>query len=149
MEHLGFDHTIQRRAGRHERPRQVLEDVARLALDVRPIERKRRIEARLARDAGLEIAGELAGGKDEIAGDDRLGVVRQRARALGSHHASRGPRHRGGQVDLDQAAGNQQAAGADRRPRRRRREEFTPHLVESVEVREVGEKYLRLHDVIQ
>jgi len=149
VEHLRLDDTIQRRAGRLERPRQTFEDITRLALDLRAVVRKRRIDTRLLRDAGLEVAGQLAGREHEIAHDDCFGVARQRPRATRWHDARARPRHRGGQVDLDETSGDQEPARADRRPRRRRRKVLTPDLVEPAEVPEVGEEDLRLHDVAQ
>src|SRR5438093_1455152 len=72
VEHLRLDHVVQRRAGRFERLRQIFEHVPRLTLDVRAVVRKGRIPARLSRHARLEVTGELARGKDEIADHDSL-----------------------------------------------------------------------------
>ena len=79
-EYLRLDHVIERRAGGLEGLLQVVEDVRRLQLDVRAVERKAVLLARLGRNAGLEVAGELPGGEDEIADDERLVVVGERAR---------------------------------------------------------------------
>src|SRR5262249_16708904 len=53
------------------------------------------------------------------------------------------------QVDLDQRVFDQQASRTDRRARWRDPEIFLPHLVEAVEVIEIGEKDLRLDDLIE
>src|SRR5689334_4468938 len=53
------------------------------------------------------------------------------------------------EVDLDATTGHEQPAHLQRRARRRGREEFLPYLVEVMEIGEVGQEYLRLHDVVQ
>jgi len=72
VENLRLHHAVQRCARALERPRQILEHVPRLTLDVRAVVRKGRIPARLSRHARLEVTGELARGKDEIADHDSL-----------------------------------------------------------------------------
>src|ERR1041384_8327896 len=62
---------------------------------------------------------------------------------------SRSLRKYRGEVDLDAAARNQQAAYLHRGARRRRPKELFPHLIELVEVVEVGKKHLRLHRVLK
>src|SRR5437867_14333 len=62
--------------------REVLQHVARLALDARAVVGKRRVHARLARHADLEVAGQLAGREDQIADHDRLRVGGERPRPL-------------------------------------------------------------------
>ena len=65
---LSFDHAVERRAGGLKGLRHVFEDVVRLQLDVRPVERKVRMLARFRRHPCLEIASKLASCKNEIAG---------------------------------------------------------------------------------
>src|SRR2546430_6163533 len=65
------------------------------------------------------------------------------------NHAPRHAWAHGDEIDLDAAAGHQQPADLHRGARRRRREKLLPHLVEVVEVLQVGEKHLRLHYVFQ
>src|SRR5262249_23499556 len=79
-EDLRLDHVIERGAGGLEGLLHVFEDVCGLQLDIRAIERKTVLLARLRRHAGLEVAGELARGEHEIADDERFVVVCERAR---------------------------------------------------------------------
>src|SRR5215471_10792504 len=67
-------------------------------------------------------------------------------RKLSSH---RGSRHGRDEVDLDQRVLHEQRGGAHRRPRWRRREELLPDLIESVEVSEIRQEHLRLHDLLE
>ena len=85
-ENLRLDHVIQRRAGRLEGLLQVFQDVGGLQLDVRAIEGKTILLARLGRNSGLEIAGELAGGEHEIADDECLVIVGERTRNARLYH---------------------------------------------------------------
>ena len=62
---------------------------------------------------------------------------------------STSPGHEPDQVDLDQRVLDEQAGGADRRSCGWHLEIFLPHLVESKEVVEVGEKYPRLEDIVE
>ena len=78
---LRLDHVIERGAGRLEGLFQVFENVGRLQLDVRAVVRKVLLLARLRRHPGLEVAGELAGGEHEIAGDECLVIVGERTRS--------------------------------------------------------------------
>ena len=89
MKYLRFDDAIERRPGGLERARQIFQDVARLPLDLGAVVRKRRIDARLPRDADLEVAGELTSGKGEIACHDRLRVARQWPRAGRAYDTTR------------------------------------------------------------
>src|SRR5262245_62334724 len=75
---LRLDHVIERGAGGLEGLFQVFEDVCRLQLDIRAVERKARLLARLRRNAGLEIARQLTGGEHEVADDERLAVIGER-----------------------------------------------------------------------
>src|SRR5262249_6951103 len=149
VKHLGLHDVLERGAGRLQGLDEVFEDEARLALDVRAVERERRIHAGLAWHAGLEVAGQLAGGEDQVADHDSLGVGGQRAGAVGLDHTAGRLRHGGDQIDLDEGAGHQQTGRADRRAGRWGREELFPHLVEGVEVPEIGVEDLSLHHVIE
>ena len=77
---LRLDHVIERRAGGLEGLFQIFEDVGRLQLDIRAVERKAVLLARLRRNAGLEVAGELAGREYQIVDDEGLVIVGERAR---------------------------------------------------------------------
>ena len=88
-EDLRLHHVIERRAGGLEGLFQILQDVGCLQLDIRAVERKTVFLARLRRNAGLEVAGELAGGEDEVADHERLIIVGERARNARFHDCDR------------------------------------------------------------
>ena len=91
-EDLRLDHVIERGAGGLEGLFQIVEDVRGLQLDVRAVERKAVLLARLRRHAGLEVAGELPGGENQIADDESLVVVGERTRdGRGDDLVARGP----------------------------------------------------------
>ena len=83
---------------------QVVEDVPGLKLYVGAVIRKVRMLARIGRNAGLVVAGDLAGGEDEVAEGEGFGVVRQRPRRVGFDDLvlEARARHIANQVDLDQ-----------------------------------------------
>ena len=66
-EDLRLHHLVERTAGRLERPFEIPEDVFGLQLDVRAVEREVLAALGLGGNAGLEVAGELAGGENQIA----------------------------------------------------------------------------------
>src|SRR5262249_23459330 len=80
----------------------VFQDVLGLQLDVRAVVRKAVLLSRLRRDAGLEVAGELPGGKHQVAGDERFVIVGQRARhaRLDDLEGHSSPRHLRASVSL-------------------------------------------------
>ena len=53
------------------------------------------------------------------------------------------------QVDLDQRVLDQEAGRTDRRARRRDLEILLPHLIEAVEILEIGEEDLRLENIVE
>src|SRR5437879_4283450 len=83
--------TATRGARRREGPPQSTQDVARLLLDRRVIERKRRVDASLGRDSLLEVAGEMARREHEIARARGGRVARQWLRD--TRHGDVDPRH--------------------------------------------------------
>jgi hypothetical protein len=142
---------IERRARRLEGLFQILQHVRRLQLDIRTIEGKAVPLARFRWHAGLEVAGELACGEDEIADDERFVVIGERARdGRGDDFVLESlARHVTDKVDLDQRIRHQESGAADGGARRGHLEIPLPHRVEAVEVVEVGEKYLRLDHVLE
>src|SRR5262249_14369978 len=148
---LRLDHVIERGAGGLEGLFQVVEDVCRLQFDIRAVEWKAPLPARLPRNAGLEIARQLTGGEYEIANDERLAVIGERARNGRSDDLVREPlaRHVGDEIDLDQRIGDQQSGAADGGARRRHLKVALPQRIEAVEVGEISEKDLRLDHVIE
>src|SRR5262249_59432863 len=130
VDRWGLDDLAEGVAGGLERLREVLEQVARLPLDVRAVEWKCRIDARLARYAGLVVARDLAGGEHEIADPRGRPVVREGPRDVrhrDSLHAGR--RERRDQIDLHQGVLHEQPGRPDGRPRRRGRAALAPDLV--------------------
>src|SRR5205085_8161965 len=114
---------------------QVTEDVARLLLDARAVVRECRILPRLRRHAGLVVGGDLARRVERLADEDALAIVRHgRRRAGASDDAPLGARLHRPEIDLDAAAGNEEAAHLHRGARRGRRKELLPYLVEVEEV---------------
>jgi hypothetical protein len=107
--------------------------------------------ARLFRHAGLIVARDLAGGEHEVADPERFVVMGERPRCarLDRCLLNAAAGHEPDQVDLDQRVLHQQPGGADGGARRRNGEIFLPHLVEGVEIVQVGEKHLRLDDVVE
>ena len=137
--HLRLHDVFEVAAGCLQDAANVIQDVARLLLHVGA-----------ARHPGAVVRGDLACGIHCFASENALAVVRHRRRCLGAgNHAPRHVWAHGDEVYLDAAAGHQQCAHLHRGARRRRREELLPHLVEVVEVLQVGEKHLRLHHVFQ
>src|SRR5258705_271023 len=78
--YLRLGDVIEGRAGGLEGIFQIVENVRRLQLDIRAVERKAVFLARLRRNASLEIARELAGGEHQIVDDEGLVIVGERAR---------------------------------------------------------------------
>src|SRR5438105_15892671 len=87
--HLRLEHLVERGARGLESLFQILEDVRGLQLDVRAIERKTGLLARLRRNPGLEIAGELACGEYQLANRERLVIIGERARHGRCDHGER------------------------------------------------------------
>ena len=58
-------------------------------------------------------------------------------------------RYKADEIDLDQRILDQEAGSPDRRARGWHGEVILPHLVERMEVVEIGEEHLRLEDVIE
>ena len=80
----------------------------------------------------------------------RRRVVSEGLRNVGN--SDRVPRRRregGDEVDLHKRVPHQQPGRPHRGPRRGRREEFPPHLVEAVEVPQIRQEHLTLHHVRQ
>jgi hypothetical protein len=149
-EHLRLHHVLEAAAGGVEHALQVVEDVARLLLDVGPVVGERRILPRLGRHAGLVIGGDLAGGIERVAREHALAIVRhRRRRGFPGDHFPSDSWLDSPQIDLDLAAGHEQATHLHGGARRRRGEKLLPDLVEMMEVVEVEEKDLGLHDVLQ
>src|SRR4051812_16530612 len=109
------------------------------------------LPARLRRDAGRVVAGDLSGGKHMIAERERLAVMREWPRGGGLYDLllKPGTRHVADKVDLDQRILDQQARAADGGARRRHLEVSFPHRIKAVEIVEVGEKHLRLDRVVE
>ena len=148
--HLCLDDVIQRRARRFERLSQVVEHIARSFLDVRAIEREVRIRPSFYRDSGFEVSGKLAGGKYQAADLECLGVGGEWLWDVGFDCGALDvTRYITDQIDLDHRVFDQQSRSPNRGARRGRREIFLPHLIEGVELLEILEEHLRLHDVIQ
>src|SRR5262249_2391230 len=84
-EDLRLDGMIERGAGCFERLFQILQHIGCLQLDIRAVIGKARRPARLRRNTLLEVACQLARGKDEVAGDERLAIIGKRARGARSY----------------------------------------------------------------
>ena len=149
--HLRLDHVIERGAGGLEGLFQVFEDVRRLQLDVRAVERKARLLARLRRHAGSIIAGDLTSCEHVAAQGEALAVVGERTGSCRLDHLvlETTARPVTDEVDFHERVFHQQSRAADGGTRRRHLEVALPHRVEAVKVTEVGEKDLRLDHVIE
>ena len=79
---LRLDDVVERGAGCCKRSLQILEHVDGLQLDIRAVIGKVLLSARLHRHSVLELAGKLAGGKDQIPGDESLVIVGERTRHI-------------------------------------------------------------------
>src|SRR5712691_3283879 len=150
-EDLSLEHLVERAAGGRECLLEILENEARLLLDVRAVIRESGVLLRRGRYAGLEVACQLTGGKDQIADSERLGVVRERLRRrrLDRFAFDALPRHVTDQIDLHQSPRNQEPSGSDGGARRRHLEIVAPYLVEGIESVEVGHEDLGLNDMIE
>src|SRR3954469_23686069 len=149
-ENLRLHRVLEIATGRLEDAAQVLHDVARLLLDVGAVIGKRGILARLGRHANLVVGGDLPGGVKRVAANDALTVMgHRRWRFRAGHPVAPDGRAHAPKIDLHLAAGHEQRAYLDRGARRRRGKELFPHLVEVVEVVEIGKEDLRLHHVLE
>src|SRR3954463_16120599 len=77
-EDLRLHRVLQIAAGRLKDAAQVVQDVARLLLDVGAVVGEGRVLPRLGRYAGLVVGGNLAGGIQRLAGEDSLAVMGHR-----------------------------------------------------------------------
>ena len=150
-EDLRLHHLIKAAAGGFQRSGKILQDVRRLQLDVRSVEREVRMLARFGRHAVLVVGRDLARGEDRVAENVRLRIIGDRLRPGGSHDLvdEARARHVGDEIDLDQRILDEKPGRADGRARQRHLEIAPPHLVESSEVVEVSEEHLRLHHMIK
>src|SRR5438093_951607 len=98
VKHLRLHHVAQRRAPRVECLGEIFQDIARLFLDRGAVVRKRGMDARLGGHAFVEVARELTGREDEIAGAGGRRVVRQRPRDAGDGDVH--PGHVGAPLEL-------------------------------------------------
>src|SRR5262249_30549380 len=147
--HLRLGDLIERRAGGLEGLFQVVEDVCRLQLDIRAVERKAFLLARLRRNAGSIVARDLTG-REYVAADLKsLAVVRERTRSPRLDDLVLKPGAVADKVDLHQRIFDQQASAANGRARRRDLEVPLPYAVEGVEVVEIRQKHLRLGHVLE
>ena len=77
---------IQRAAGGFERQLEILQDEFGLKLDVRSVKGEILAAPGVRRHTGLEVAGKLPGGENEIADANRFGIIRERLGRLGLDH---------------------------------------------------------------
>src|SRR5262249_51129963 len=147
--HLRLNDLIERGAGGLEGLFQVVEDVCRLQLDIRAVERKAFLLARLRRNAGSIVARDLTGREYVAAQRKSLAVVRERTGSRRLDDIVLKPGAVADKVDLHQRVFDQQARAADGGARRRHFEIPLPYAVEAVKVVEVREKHLRLGHVIE
>src|SRR6266850_3457749 len=149
QEDLRFHDTIQRRAGLLQQARQVRQDDLGLTGDIGAEERAVRVDPRLAGQPILEVGSELARGKNQRLGDDGDVALRERLGQIGGADATRiyaaAGRERD-QVNLDATARHPQAGDRYDGQRRQVRKTLAPDLEEAVELGEIGEEHLALHD---
>src|SRR5262249_19352725 len=139
-EDLRLHDLVERASCCFERLLEIFQDKAGLQLNVRVVVGEVRMPPRFRRNAGSEIAGELSRGEDETADLEGFRIVCKRLRCvrldrlLGGSFAG----YAADQVDLDQRVLDQEASRTDRRARGREFEILLPHLIEAVEIVEIG-----------